>query len=129
MNRIFYAFFAVVCVFIGSGAQASSVQIQGHVKIENDEVAFRLTCEKMEACRIAMEDFEVIMTPSESFVLFQIVGGASNFKFYDETRHAMVRYGRVARTSPLYDTTDEAYVRNGVNKSVGFVKLSATRIE
>jgi len=132
MTKSLRGLFLVFSMLMGSwavAAETSSILIQGHVKIADEELVFRFTCVEHARCRIAMGDFEGNLTAAKNIIVFQIVSGADSFAFIDENRITTLSYGNNVKTFSLFDLADENYVRNGMNEVAGFIKLSVTRVD
>lgn len=110
-------------------AESSSILIQGHAKIADDEVVFRFTCGEVTACKIVVGDFQCVLTPGKNIVQVQIESAKGTLEFFDETDVAIVKYGRLAKVLSIFDPTDEAFVKNGANTAIGYLKLSVTHTE
>ncbi|NOD48649.1 MULTISPECIES: hypothetical protein [unclassified Ruegeria] len=132
MTNTIYRLFFILSLLTGSGAvaeQPSEVLIQGHIKVEDDEVVFRFTCEESADCKVAMGDFESTLRPGLNIVFFQIAKSTGKLQFIDEHGHAIIQYGKDVKTFSIFDAADDDFVRNGANTPVGYLKLSATRVE
>lgn len=130
MNKFLYALTLTSGVLLGSAASADerlSLYINGHVKIEDDEVVFRFSCEQYSQCKIAVKDFKISLTTNRRIATVQINSADKALEFFNQNQIALVEYGKIAKTLSIYDRGDEAYIKDSGNKPIGFLKITVTR--